>query len=81
MIDRNRDNPEVQIKAVHELRSIISDIAQLLMNLPAASTMSIPIPYDGNIMQQKLEHVDYEHAYPPGLGPNPDGSYDESDQP
>jgi hypothetical protein len=46
LIDRNNDNPDVQIKAVHELHSITTNMAQLFINLPAARTLSIPIPSD-----------------------------------
>ena len=55
VIDRNNDNPDVQIKAVHELHSITTNMAQLFINLPAARTLSIPIPSDSNVMQQRLE--------------------------
>jgi hypothetical protein len=54
IIDRNEHNSDAQIKAVHELRGITEDMAQLFINLPAASTMSIPIPFDSN-MKQRLE--------------------------
>jgi hypothetical protein len=58
IIDNNNDNADIQIKAVHDLRAITSDIAQLFANLPAASIMSIPIPFSNNIIQQKLDESD-----------------------
>ena len=55
VIDRNKDNPDATIKAVHELSGITTDMAQQFINLPAANTLSIPIPIDSNVMQQRLE--------------------------
>jgi hypothetical protein len=60
VIDKNEHNPEVQIKAVHELHSITVDINRAYQGLTVLSTYyiptptPIPIPFNGNNMTQQL---------------------------
>jgi hypothetical protein len=91
VIDKNEHNPEVQIKAVHELHSITVDINRAYQGLPVLSTYYIPI--DGNnIMQQQKQsksNLDWKddpsfagipgHNLDENYNPRP--IYDESDMP
>lgn len=48
IVNNNKDKPDVQIKAIHELHALTMNLTNGFRNLPEIAMLQIPSSYDDN---------------------------------